>query len=182
MEFIDEKVIVDFNDYDNLLPFMGDLKQSFSKIEEIIDKNGFSKDKLSILKNIVEVVDYLAEFGNVHEQLVFDTAQVYILFKFTALEIEKVEKYFSKYVLLGAKIMVENFHNFDLYMKNVFDNDEFTYLSKIKIADYIFELKSYKAKADMKKSMFYKQAQVIIDKFGDMSQKGLMNELKAIVG
>lgn len=182
MEFIDENIVVDFNDYDILLPFAGDLNRSFEKIEEIIDNNGFSGNKLLILRNIVEVVDYLAEQGNVQEQLVFDTAQLYIMLKYTAMEISKVQNYFGKYVVEGSKLMVENFENFELYMKNIFENSEFLYLSKIKIADYIFELKQFKSKSDMKKSVYYSQAQEILKKYGDVLQKGLINELKGVIG
>lgn len=177
MEIFEDNTIVDFDDYDIELPFAGNLKDSFLKIEEIIRVNKIENLKMQILKNIVGVVDCLATFGNVHEQIVFDTAQIYVLMKYTAINESKIKGYFGDISIAGAKIMVENFENFEVYLKNIFENEEYRYLAKIKIADYIFEINQKTNNTILKK-----QAREIIKRYGDKSQKGLINKLKEIAG
>lgn len=181
MEIVDENIVVDFSEEDDLLPFSGNIKDSFYKIEHILDENNLSSSKLLVLKNTMEVVDYLVGLGNVQEQLVIDTALVYILLKHVDVNEKILVDYFNKFVISGAFDMVKNIDNFEFNSKLVFENRDHLYLSKIKVADYIFELKSFDNENDMRKSSIYRQVKIIIERYRTNLQKDLLNELLSIV-
>jgi len=181
MEIIDEKIIVDLSEQDDFLPFYGNIEETFSTIEEILDENGLSNKKLQILENISNVLDYLAGIGNVHEKLVFDTAQLYLMQKYVNLDSKLLKKYFSKYAVAGAKVLSEGFENTKKYIEQIFENRDFLYLSKIKIADYIFEAAELSKENKLANSVLLDEIQYVIDKYGSNSQQGLMNKLKSIV-
>ena len=174
MDFIENNIFVNFDEYDNDLPFAGNLKDTFYKIEEIIDANRCEKNKLSVLKNIADVVDCLIDVGNVQERIVLDTAQLYVLIKHTGIDEEKIKSYFGNHVIDGAKLMLKNFNDIAINLRNIFENEKYLYLSKIKIADIIVELKAYQSYEEM-------EANIILEKFNHLSHKQLISKLSEII-
>lgn len=181
MELFDDVSNVDFSsDYFDL-PFAGDIEASFDKIENLLKNERLENLKLAVLKNAAEVIELLTGFGNAYEELVLDTAQLYILAKLTKLNLDKAATYFDKYAIEGAKILANNTLLEEEYIKSVFENREYRYLAKIKIADYIFEIKE-NGKQRCKQSGKLDEIKKIINLYGEKSQKDLMKYLKEIIG
>ena len=68
------------------------------------------------------------------------------------------------------------------YLENVFNNDEYTYLNKIKLAEYIAVIKSLKEKKDTETlNKKLETAKFIVKKYENQTHKGLMSLLKSLI-
>lgn len=170
---------INFTENDDYMFCIGDVQESFEHIEKIISKNKKDNLKYDILKNMSSVIGDLVYKGSVYERLVLDTAQLYILKKISNIEINNLKEDFGEYAIMGAEIL-SDFSSKD-YLKNVFENKQFLYLSKIKIADYIFELKQFESKEKMIESEVFKEVLFIKEKYGKFIKKELMNELSILL-
>ena len=180
MDILNENITLDLTQEDDLLPFVGNIKDSFRIIERVLDENKLSSQKLDILKNITYVIDYLAEHGNVQEQLVFDTAQLYVFNKHTQADLNLTKDLFGKYAVEGAFVLSYQNENRTEYLKRIFENNDFLYLGKIKLADYIFELNLANS-LNKKNNDLINEIKYVIEKYEDRMQKGLLNELKSLI-
>ena len=66
------------------------------------------------------------------------------------------------------------------YLKRIFENNDFLYLGKIKLADYIFELNLANS-LNKKNNDLINEIKYVIEKYEDRMQKGLLNELKSLI-
>ena len=181
MELFDENSNFDFSEGYVDFPFAGDIETSYLKIEKLIDEHNLKQTKLNVLKNIMDVIDLLTGLGNGYEELLLDTAQLYILSKLTKIDLNSANKYFDKYAIEGAKILSNKILDKNEYIESVFENKEYRYLGKIKIADYIFELKEF-GKNKLKSLDKFDEIKLVVSKYENKSQKDLMKKLKEMVG
>lgn len=181
MELFDENSNYDFSEGYADLPFVGNFEKSYLKIEKLLNEHNEEKNKLKVLKNIIEVINLLMDIGNGYEELLLDTAQLYILLKHTGLDVNNVNKYFDKYAIAGSKILSEKSFDREEYINSIFENKEYMYLGKIKIADYIFELQEF-GKKNLKDNGKLDEIKMVISKYEEKSHKDLMTKLKKMVG
>jgi len=178
MEVLNDNSFVDFNEEDIEIPFSGNIEASFLNVQKVLEENNQGKLKLEVLKSISSILNYLAEYGNVHENLVFETAQLYVLIKHSKLDLIKAEKYFAKFALEACADLIKKEKDIDEYITNIFENKKFTFISKIKIAELIYELENQKIKAE---NEFYKEAVCVLSKYAQNSQKDLIEKLSFII-
>ena len=94
------------------------------------------------------------------------------------MDLAKAEKYFAKFALDACAYLIKNSKDIEEYITNIFENQKFAFISKIKIADLIYELENKKIKAE---NEFYKQAVYVLSKYAQNSQKDLIEKLSSII-
>ena len=134
----DEVDVFDVSENEDF-PFAKTWKKTYEAIEGALNDFGKSDEKERILNKVSHIVNVLVRFGTTYEDLVLETAEVYVFSKEANLNAEDFEKTFGRYVVDGIKALNQPL-NSHAKMKEVFDNKEFRYLGKIKIAEYLVDL------------------------------------------
>ena len=181
MEILNNNSVVELGEDYVELPFAGSVEESFNFVQAILDENNLSNLKLKVLENISNVVDILVEHGNVHENLVLDTAQLFIMAKHSGINLDCAKDFFGKHSIAAAKLILNDFHTIEKNIKYLFENEDYPFIAKIKIADIIFELKNLKTKSARKNHLAFKEAEFILATYEQNFQKGLINQLKLII-
>lgn len=150
------------------LPFSSNIDELFSRVLEILAKNNYQNKQDLIIKNTSAVLNLLINNGNTYESEVLETAMIYIVNKYCDIKIDEFKELFNNFSLAAAMEL----NKFNGNLKVVFENDEYPYISKIKIADLIFELKENPKDKNIKSL-----SKSIIDEYKERTQKGLMNLL-----
>ncbi len=104
-----------------------------------------SKDQeKKIISKIDRMIHILVEESGVYEDIVLNTAQLYVFFDAIKSSTQNFKDLYSKYELKGVEVLINN--NLD----EVFNNTEMLYLEKIKLAEYIaiYETKGNDNKLD----------------------------------
>lgn len=153
-------------------PFADTWKKTYSAIEQSLEEFGDLTEKERILKKVAGLVNVLVRHGSTYEDIVLETAQVYVFSKETGIDPNEFANVFGKYVILGAKCLNQKLDN-EESMKSVFENAEMRYLGKIKIAEYIIDL-VFNGN-DSKELLF--EIDAVLNKYKDKTHKGLVKIL-----
>ena len=156
--------IIDLTENWENLPFAYDWQETFN----FINNQSNITEKEHILNKIANVVYLLITDGNTYESVVLNTAQVYLFVKHTKCNVNIFKDICSKFVLDGAKFLLENSNDF----KTVYDSKEFPYLYKISIAEFIYLLENNEFVPNT-----ISKIDLLISNYQLNSQKGLMNHL-----
>lgn len=155
-------------------PFSNTWKKTYNAIEKSLQEFGDLTERERILKKVAGMVNVLVRHGTTYEDIVLETAQVYIFSKETNLDALQFENAFGRYVVEGAKVLNQEL-NTDDKVAQVFENKEMRYLGKIKIAEYIVELV---LNSDVSKRLL-SEIDTVINKYEKNTHKGLMKILVA---
>ena len=153
-------------------PFADTWKKTYSAIEQSLGEFGDLTEKEKILEKVAGIVNVLVRYGSTYEDIVLETAQVYIFCKESQLNPNDFANVFGKYVILGANCLNQKLDS-EEKMKQVFENAEMRYLGKIKIAEYILDL-IFNGE-DKEKLLF--EIDTVLNKYKDRSHKGLIKIL-----
>lgn len=181
MEIFNDNTIIMLNEEYEQMPFAGNINDSFNLIQMILEDKNQSCKKQQIIENSSYIINLLAGIGNVQEMLVFDTALLFILAKYSNISLNNAKDYFGKFSIESAEALLKTYDNINDYLKSIFENEVYPYIGKIKLADTIYELKKFKSKANMKNSNVYKEAKNIVDTYSNYTHKKLIDELKLII-
>jgi len=181
LEILNNDTILFLNEENIDLPFAGSIDETFNELLRILDANKLVSKKTDVLKNTSSVLDLLAGVGNTHEKEVLDAAQAYILIKHTKLKTDVLNDYFGKYSIEAAKVLSQNHSQPSEYFEAIFENNECPYVSKIKLADYIYEIKTQKEKLGSIEPKLIEEINYVISNYENKAQKGLMQLVKSLV-
>ena len=116
------------------MPFSKKWKDVFACIENVLGNKVSVNRKEQILNKIAQIVHTLVTQAHVYEDIVLNTAQLYIFAKETNFDFHDFEERCGKYVIEGVEMLLSN----DL--KVIFENTSLLYIATIKIAEYLIEL------------------------------------------
>ncbi len=180
LEILNNDTILFLNEENIDLPFIGNIDETFNELLRVLDINKMAEKKADVLKNTSSVIEMLVGIGNTHEKEVLDAAQAYILLKHTRLNDDVLKDYFGKYSIDAAKVLINSYSQPSEYYKAIFENDEFPYVSKIKLADYIYEINSQKETLKNIDTNLFEEINYVISNYENKTQKGLMQLLKSL--
>lgn len=152
------------------MPFHFNVDGLFEKVLSLLAENGENDKQKEIIENSSAVFDMLSSIGNTYEGEVFEAALIYILLKYCNLPVERLKKEFNSYSI-NAALIIKNEK-----IDDVFKNKEYPYISKIVIADLVFEIGK-----EPNDETLQKLARNIITEYKQTTQKGLMKKLIAIL-
>ena len=155
-------------------PFADTWKKTYDAIERSLQEDTDLRDKERILEKIAGLVNVLVRYGTTYEDIVLETAQVYVFSKEAGVDASNFERIFGKYVIEGAKCLNQKLDT-EEKIKSVFENAEMKYLGKIKIAEYIIDL--VLNGKDSKDLLI--EIDAVLNKYKDKSHKGLIKLLIA---
>lgn len=181
MKNIEQNRVALFGDNSWLtLSFTKEWKNTYTFVEDYLNENLSKKLAEKIMSDIKAVIYVLVHDGNGCEDIVLKTALLYLFCKKTGSDIKRLADNFSRYVITGASILLDK-NNPD-YLETIFNNDEYTYLNKIKLAEYIAVIKSLKEKKDTETlNKKLETAKYIVKKYENQTHKGLMSLLKSLI-
>ena len=97
-------------------------------------------EKDRILKKLTNVINVLVRYGETYEDSVLETALLYVFAKEAKINIDDINENHSEFVVEGVSCLVNasgrNAH------KEIFENQGYKYLGKIKIAECLVDLAS----------------------------------------
>ncbi|MBQ9792818.1 MAG: hypothetical protein IJW32_03665 [Clostridia bacterium] len=177
---MEEKVLTNAVSYDDSwlsMPFTGNWKETYYFAKNNIKDNFNKKLASHIVDDIKAVLYHLVHDGNTYEDMVLNTAVLYLLVKKTGYDINLIQKKYDKFTYEGVKLLLDR-ENPD-YLKNTFENDDFAYLNKIKLAEYIASLnKLTNSKDVVEKTRKKKLVEYVVKTFEGKTHRGLMTLLK----
>lgn len=169
----DEVDVFDITENEDF-PFAKTWKTTYETIEASLNDYGDEKEKERILKKISHIVNVLVRFGNTYEDIVLETAELYVFAKEAGLDSTMFENVYGKHVSKGVQILCQDAEN-EQRLKDIFENREIRYLAKIQVAEYLvdFVLK----KSSSKK--FIEEVDYVLNNYGKRVHKNLMDMLIA---
>lgn len=177
---MEESVLTNAVSYDDSwlsMPFAENWKETYDFAKKHIEDNFNKKLASHMVDDIKAVLYYLVHDGNAYEDMVLNTAVLYLLVKKTGYNINLIEKDYDKFTYEGIKLLLDR-ENPD-YLKNIFENDDFAYLNKIKLAEYIATLNKLSNSEDVvEKTRKKKLIEHVIKTFNGKTHRGLMALLK----
>lgn len=158
------------------LPFSKNWNQTYRAIEMTIAETYPAAKKEKILQKVANIINVLARYGTTYEDIVLDTAQLLIFVKETKLDVGELESAYGKVIVEAVKLLNQELDTAEK-LKSVFENHQFAFIGKIKLAEYLVEL----AELDEKKipENLKKEVLSVIKKYKERSHKGLMKLLIA---
>ena len=181
MKELDQNRVALFGDNSWLtLSFTKDWKNTYTFVEDYLNENLNKKLAEKIMNDIKAVIYVLVHDGSGYEDIVLKTALLYLFCKKTGTDVERLSENFSTYVITGAKLLLDKTNK--KYLDNIFDNEEFSYLNKIKLSEYISVIKNLKEKKDtdaLNKKV--DTAKYVVNKYGKQVHKGLLQILKSLI-
>lgn len=168
----EEVDVFDVSENENF-PFAKTWKKTYEAIEWSLNGFGEPDEKERILRKVSHIVNVLVRFGTTYEDLVLETAEVYVFSKEANLNAEDFEKSYGKYVVEGIKALNQPLST-KAKMKEVFENKEYKYLGKIKIAEYLVDLVLNESISNE----YLKEIDDVIKVYENRVHKNLMKMLK----
>ena len=125
------------------LPFSKSWKKTFERIEQTLEGGVPESIKQQLMQKIQRMIELLVRVGETYEDVVINTAQLYLFAKDMNLNVYDFENFYSKFVIEGANLLING------SLKDVFENNEMLYLEKIKLAEYIVDLEERKTTSEL---------------------------------
>ena len=160
------------------LPIAKEYKIVQKSINEFLLKNLNKKFAKNINQEINRLVEILVKHGNVIEDVVLKTAILYFFVKKTGFNIDELAKTYSKPVINGITVLIGNLSKpQNDYLNSVFSNNNYAYLGKIKLAEYIIKLESYKQDSSVIQQNKLAEIDQVILNYAGHTHKNLMQLL-----
>ena len=129
------------------LPFSKNWKKTFEQIEQTLEGGVPENVRAKLISRIERMIDLLVRVGETYEDIVINTAQLYLFVKEMNLNVRDFESFYSKYVILGVELLAKG------SLKEIFENKDMLYLEKIKLAEYIVLLQDGETVAELSKEI-----------------------------
>ena len=155
-----------------LFPFSKTWKKTFEAIEQSLKVINNEQEKERILQKVSNIVNILVRYGTTYEDLILETAQLYVFSREAGLDPKTFEKAYGKSIVESV-ICLNNSLDSEEKRKAVFENEKHRYLGKIKIADYLVEL----AERPSISAEYKLEIDEVIKNYENRSHKGLMKML-----
>ncbi len=155
-----------------LFPFSKTWKKTFEAIEKSLTEINNETEKERILQKVSNIVNVLVRYGTTYEDLVLETAQLYIFAKEAKIDANVFEKVYGK-GMVESIFSLNNTLETEAKQQDVFENQKHKYLGKIKIAEYIGELIT---RENISKELL-EEIDMVIKNYKERSHKGLMKML-----
>ena len=177
---MEEQILSNAVSYDESwlsMPFCDKWKETYNFAKKHITENFNKKLASHFVDDIKAVLYNLVYHGKTYEDMVLNTAVLYLLVKKTGYDIKKIEKDYDKYTYEGVKLLLDRDN--PEYLNIVFINNDFAYLNKIKLAEYIASLDKLSNSDDIvEKTRKKKLVEYVIKTFNGKTHRGLMELLK----
>ena len=157
-----------------LFPFSKTWKKTFEAIEESLKELNDEIEKERILQKVLNIVNFLVRYGTTYEDIVLETAELYIFSREAKIDPIFFEKSYGESIV-DSVICLNNDLNTEEKRKNVFENPNHRYLGKIKIADYLVELTQNESLS----KEYIQEIDEVIKNYKERSHKALMKMLIA---
>ena len=168
----DDWLTLSFND--------GEWKTILASAEEYINKNINKKLATTMLTEIKAVLYTLVHDGNAYEDVVIETALLYLLTKKAILSFENLEEVYPDFITKAVAILLD--YKNPEYLNNIFNSEDYPYLNKIKLSELIVKLKNLDKEKDLEKQKEKtSEAKTIVKKYDGLTHKGLMESLKSLI-
>lgn len=155
-----------------LFPFSKTWKKTFETIEKSLKVINNEQEKERILQKVASVVNVLVRYGTTYEDVVLETAELYVFARETGLDASFFKQSYGKEMVESIDCL-NNSLDSEEKRKAVFENPKQRYLGKIKIADYIVELTQNKVHS----KQYLLEIDKVIDVYNQNSHKALMKML-----
>lgn len=119
-----------------IVSFAGGWKNTFETISRTLDSLDNNQEKERILNKIAGVINILVRNASTYEDLVINIAQIYIFMKETSLNAKDFENVYGKKVVDAVGSLNNNLTG-ESHLKMIFENEEYKFLGKIKLAEII---------------------------------------------
>ena len=170
-EFQDAGVVFDVSQ-NELFPFSKTWKKTFESIEKSLKELNDEQEKERILQKVASVVNILVRYGTTYEDVVLETAELYIFARETGIDVN-VFKHSYGNEMIESIVCLNKALDSEEKRKAVFENLKHRYLGKIKIADYIVELTQNKSLS----KEYLLEVDEVIESYNQNSHKTLMKML-----
>ena len=154
------------------LQFSGSWKKTYEAIELSLADFEDELEKERILNKIAGIINVLVRFGRTYENIVVETAELFVFSKEAGLDSNIFEKTYGKYISDGVACLNQSLDS-DEKRKSIFENQDLKYLAKIKIAEYIVDLL---ANSSVSKELLL-EIDDVIKNYNQSAYGGLMNML-----
>lgn len=128
-----------------------------------------------IVNKIYKVIDILVREASTYEDLVINIAQIYLFVKNTNLDSKMLEKVYGKKFIDAVNVLNNNLTG-KAYLKAIFENKQYKFLGKIKLAELIEIITSNKQVSKETLS----EIDEIIASYQDNANQKLMKILKEL--
>ena len=150
---------------------VGRWKRTFRTIEATLKDICEPEVCEKILDKMASAVSALATYGDTNEDLVLEIAQLYIFSKEANVDAETFENAFGTKVVQAINLLNQDLDSNDK-LNLIFENHEFAFLNKIKLAEYIADLAINNYSEEE-----IDEIDLVIKNFEGRTQKGLMKKL-----
>ena len=150
---------------------IGRWKRTYRTIEATLKDIDEPETNEIILNKIASMINVLVRYGDATEDLVLEIAQLYIFSKEANIEPETFETSFGHKVVEAIKLLNQNLTS-KASQESVFENRDFVFLYKVKLAEYISDLIMANYTDEL-----IEEIDLIIKNFEGKTQKGLMKKL-----
>ena len=171
-EFQDAGGVVFDVSQNELFPFSKTWKKTFETIEKSLKLLDDEQEKERILQKIVSVVNVLVRYGTTYEDVVLETAELYIFARETGIDESFFKQSYGK-EMVESIVCLNKALDSEEKRKAVFENQKHRYLGKIKIADYIVEL----TQTGSISKEYLSEIDEVIESYNQNSHKALMKML-----
>ena len=168
------------DDWLNLSFNDGEWKTILASAEEYINKNINKKLAETMLTEIKAVLYTLVHDGNAYEDVVIETALLYLLVKKAVLSFENLEGVYPDFITKAVAVLLD--YKSPNYLKNIFKSVDYPYLNKIKLSELIVKIKNLSESGEKEKLIEkIDEAKKIVKSFDGITHKGLMGDLKSLI-
>ena len=171
-EFQDAGGAVFDTSVNGLFPFSRTWKRTFETIEKALKELNNEQEKERVLQKVASIVNVLVRYGSTYEDVVLETAELYIFARETGIDATFFEQAYGK-GMVESVVCLNNSLDSESKRKAVFENKEHRYLGKIKIADYIAEL----IQNNEPPKKYLLEIDKVIETYSQNSHKALMKML-----
>lgn len=165
---------VEFNDdsWKNL-PSQRSWKETYTKAKFFLMSKLLNDQATSVLDKIDKMIEILVRNGDTYENMVLEIAVVYSILTNTNYKLEDLSFSVNKNIENAVQTLVQAGEQNNLNL--IFENKEMPYLNKIKLSEYILNLKQPTSVSARFKTLV--EAKKIVETFSGKTHKGLMKML-----
>lgn len=156
-------------EWDNL-PNLFNWKDLLSNIEITLVENLPESEKNFIFQKIHKLVYTLVSHGDVYENIVIETAMLYLFAKYTKIEVDSFAEFYHKKIVEGVNVLISSTAS---NLETVFERTEIVYLGKIKLSEYLVEIND----GEQLSRELIDEIDMVISKYQGKTHADLMNLL-----
>lgn len=118
-------------------------KKTFETIKRTLTDVCNEQESERVINKIYKVIEILIREASTYEDLVINIAQIYLFVKETNLDLQMLKKIYGEKFIDAVNVLNNNFDK-KAHLKAIFENEEYKFLGKIKLAELIEEMISSK--------------------------------------